>query len=158
MAAYAVCVQDGSILLARWVAPDGTRYWTLPGGGMEHGEDPHDTVVREVEEETGYTAEPVALLGVDSRRHTRQRRLRSPADHHSLRIVYEAQVTGGELRHETGGSTDRAAWHPLPAVPRLQRVPLVDVALRLWRERPAAGRMLTPPGAPPDSGGVPHRS
>jgi ADP-ribose pyrophosphatase YjhB (NUDIX family) len=144
VAAYAVCVRDGSMLLARWVARDGTRRWTLPGGGVEHGEDPYDTVVREAEEETGYTVEPVTLLGVDSVRRTYPRPLGAQADFHGLRIVYEGRVTGGELRHETGGSTDMAAWHPLRAVPRLQRVGLVDVGLRLWRERPAAGRVADP--------------
>jgi 8-oxo-dGTP pyrophosphatase MutT (NUDIX family) len=140
VAAYAVCVRDGRLLMARWVAGDGTRRWTLPGGGMEHGEDPYDTVVREAEEETGYTVEPVALLGLDSVRRTYPRRLGTHADFHGLRILYEARVTGGELRHETGGSTDRAAWHPLEAVPALPRVGLVDAGLRLWRERPPAGR------------------
>lgn len=140
VAAYAVCVRDGRLLLARWVARDGARRWTLPGGGMEHGEDPYDTVVREAEEETGYTVEPVRLLGLDSIRRTYPRPLGAQADFHGLRIVYEGQVTGGELRHETGGSTDMAAWHPLEAVSGLERVGLVDVGLRLWRERPAAGR------------------
>ncbi|CAM5344166.1 hypothetical protein SHIRM173S_12882 [Streptomyces hirsutus] len=41
----------------------------LPGGGMEHGEDPYDTVRREVEEETGYRIEVTGLLGVNSARH-----------------------------------------------------------------------------------------
>ncbi|MFF4757063.1 NUDIX hydrolase [Streptomyces sp. NPDC001292] len=139
VAAYAVCVRDGRLLLARWVAGDGTRRWTLPGGGMEHGEDPYDTVVREAEEETGYTVEPVALLGLDSVRRNYPRPLGAHADFHGLRILYEGRVTGGELRHETGGSTDRAAWHPLDAVPALPRVGLVDVGLRLWRDRPPTG-------------------
>lgn len=158
MAAYAVCVRDGRMLLARWVARDGTRRWTLPGGGMEHGEDPYDTVVREAEEETGYTVEPVALLGLDSLTRVYPRPLGTHADFHGLRIVYEGRVTGGELRHETGGSTDRAAWHPLDAVPGLQRVGLVDVGLRLWRERPAAGRVAPPDGtaAVPGTPGTTH--
>ncbi|MFF0787913.1 NUDIX hydrolase [Streptomyces spiralis] len=148
VAAYAVCVRDGRVLLARWVARDGARRWTLPGGGMEHGEDPYDTVVREAEEETGYTVEPVFLLGLDSIRRTYPRPLGTQADFHGLRIVYEGRVTGGELRHETGGSTDMAAWHPLEAVPGLERVGLVDVGLRLWRERPAAGRVTAAPRQP----------
>jgi 8-oxo-dGTP pyrophosphatase MutT (NUDIX family) len=142
VAAYAVCVRDGRLLMARWVAGDGTRRWTLPGGGVEHGEDPYDTVVREAEEETGYTVEPVALLGLDSVRRTYPRRLGTHADFHGLRILYEARVTGGELRHETNGSTDRAAWHPLEAVPALPRVGLVDAGLHLWRERPPTGKPL----------------
>jgi 8-oxo-dGTP pyrophosphatase MutT (NUDIX family) len=141
VAAYAVCVRDGRMLLARWVAGDGSRRWTLPGGGMDHGEDPYDTVIREAEEETGYAVELVALLGVDSMLRSHPRRLGPPGDFHALRIVYEARVTGGELRHETNGSTDMAAWHPLDEVPALDRVALVDVGLRLWRERPPVGRV-----------------
>ncbi len=140
MAAYAVCVRDGQVLLARWVAGDGTKRWTLPGGGMDHGEEPVDTVVREVEEETGYLAEPTALLGIDSIRRGWLRRLGTPGDFQGLRVIYEARITGGALRNETDGSTDLAAWHPLDAVPELARVGLVDIGLDLWRERPPVGR------------------
>ncbi|MFF7181509.1 NUDIX domain-containing protein [Streptomyces sp. NPDC008121] len=146
VAAYAVCVRDEEILLARWVAGDGTRRWTLPGGGMDHGEDPAHTVVREVEEETGYLAEPTALLGIDSIRRSWLRRLSAPGDFQGLRILYEVRLTGGSLRPETGGSTDLAAWHPLADVPGLARVGLVDIGLDLWRERPPVGRSrLTDP-------------
>ncbi|MYZ36242.1 MULTISPECIES: NUDIX hydrolase [unclassified Streptomyces] len=140
VAAYAVCVQSEQILLARWVARDGTKRWTLPGGGMDHGEDPIDTAVREVEEETGYAAEMTALLGVDSIRRRYPRKLGSFADFQGLRIIYEARITGGSLRPETGGSTDLAAWYPLDAVRELDRVELVDTGLGLWRERPELGR------------------
>jgi ADP-ribose pyrophosphatase YjhB (NUDIX family) len=141
VAAYAMVVRDGQVLLARWVDREGAKRWTLPGGGMDHGEDPYDTVIREVDEETGYAVEPTALLGVDSMTRQYPRRLGSGADFHGLRLVYEARVTGGELRPETDGSTDLAAWHPLDEVPDLERVGLVDVGLRLWRERPAAGHL-----------------
>jgi 8-oxo-dGTP diphosphatase len=142
VAAYAVCVRDGQILLARSPADDGTPEWVLPGGGMEHGEDPYDTVRRELMEETGYRIEVTGLLGIDSNRVRFPRAgLRRPAtDHHGVRIVYTGEIVGGELRNEVGGSTDMAAWQHLDAVPSLRRVPLVDTALRLWRERPAAGR------------------
>ncbi|MFI6944374.1 NUDIX hydrolase [Streptomyces sp. NPDC050418] len=143
VAAYAVCVRDGQLLLARWVAGDGSKRWTLPGGGMEHGEDPYDTVIREAEEETGYTVRPVTLLGVDSIRRRYPRKLGTFADFHGLRLVYEGEITGGTLRNETDGSTDMASWHPLDAVPRLPRVGLVDVGIGLWRERPAVGRVDT---------------
>ncbi|MQY32487.1 hypothetical protein SRB17_04360 [Streptomyces sp. RB17] len=148
VAAYAVCVRDGQLLLARSPGPDGTPEWVLPGGGMEHGEDPYDTVRREVTEETGYRIEVTGLLGVDSRRHLFTRRGLTPeTDHHALRLIYEGEVVGGELRYEMGGSTDFAAWQELSVVPDLNRVHLVDVALRLWRERPANGRLTaeTPP-------------
>ncbi|MFF7351551.1 NUDIX hydrolase [Streptomyces filipinensis] len=143
VAAYAVCVRDGRILLARSPGLDGgPPEWVLPGGGMEHGEDPYDTVRREVTEETGYRIEVTGLLGVDSRRHLFPRRgLRRPTRHHALRLLYEGEVTGGELRHEVDGTTDFAAWQDLSAVAGLTRVRLVDVALRLWQERPAHGHL-----------------
>jgi ADP-ribose pyrophosphatase YjhB (NUDIX family) len=142
VAAYAVCVRDGQLLLARSANDDGVLEWVLPGGGMEHGEDPYDTVRREVTEETGYRIEVTGLLGVHSHRVPLPRRgLRRATDHHGVRLVYEGRITGGELRPETGGSTDLAAWHDLDAVPDLRHIPLVDIALRLWRDRPAGGRL-----------------
>ncbi len=142
MAAYAICVRDGQLLLARSPAPGGGFEWVLPGGGMEHGEDPYDTVVREVEEETGYLVEPTGLLGIDSSRHAfPSGRLGRPVDHHGVRLVYEVRITGGDLRYEANGSTDMAAWHPLAEVTALTCVSMVDKGLSLWRERPAAGRI-----------------
>ncbi|WP_406860925.1 NUDIX hydrolase [Streptomyces sp. HUAS MG47] len=141
VASYAVCVHDEQILLARWVARDGARQWTLPGGGMDHGEDPLDTVVREVEEETGQLVEPVRLLGVDTIRRRWSRRFGADADWQGLRIVYECRLTGGTLRNEIGGSTDLAAWFPLAEVAGLDRGELVDTGLALWRERPVLGRL-----------------
>ncbi|MFJ6543470.1 NUDIX hydrolase [Streptomyces sp. NPDC091385] len=149
VAAYAVCVRDGQLLLARSPAPDGTPEWVLPGGGMEFGEDPYDTVRREVTEETGYRIEVTAFLGTDSLRLTLpgRRLLGRATDHHALRLVYAGRVIGGELRNEVNGSTDLAAWHDLTAVPALTRVPLIDAALRLWRERPPAGHLATGSGS-----------
>jgi 8-oxo-dGTP diphosphatase len=141
VAAYAICVRDRELLLARGRDDDGTPEWMLPGGGMDHGEDPYDTVVREVEEETGYVFEATGLLGVDSIRRQVPRRLGVTADHHALRLVYEGRIVGGELRSEVDGSTDLAAWHPLDAVSGLNRVGLVDIGLALWRQRPAVGRV-----------------
>ncbi|GGP38390.1 NUDIX hydrolase [Saccharothrix coeruleofusca] len=138
VAAYAVVIDDGRLLLSRWIGADRPR-WILPGGGLEHGEDPYDAVIREVFEETGYHVEvdrllgmqnvhgPVAIKGVDT-------------DYHRLRILYEARVVGGELTHEVGGSTDQAAWFPLDEVPALDRVESVDVGLELLRTRPLDGR------------------
>ena len=48
-----------------------------------------------------------------------------------IRVVFEATIVGGELRHEVDGSTDEARWIPLAEVPDLPRVELVDVGLGL---------------------------
>ncbi len=141
VAAYAVVVRNEQILLARSPADGGGHEWVLPGGGMEHGEDPYDTVRRELMEETGYRIDVTGLLGIDSSRRTFTHRGRRPEDHQGLRLVYEGLVTGGELRPETNGSTDLAAWHDLAAVPELRTVSMVDIGLELWLERPMTGRV-----------------
>jgi 8-oxo-dGTP diphosphatase len=144
VAAYAVCVRGGScILLSRWIAGPDRRLWSMPGGGVEHGEDPADAVVREVAEETGYQIKVDRLLGIDSRRwqFQDQDETGEPVDLHGIRIVYLASVTGGALRYETSGSTDMAAWTPRDEVTSLERVSLVDVALRLYDEQPLTGQL-----------------
>lgn len=128
VAAYAVICDERGMLLAHW-NEDGRTGWTLPGGGIEPGEAPVDAVVREVDEETGYAAVVDELLGIDSRVIAPERRLqRDRGPLHLLRVVYRAHITGGELRHETQGTTDMAAWFPLVEIDGLDRVGLVDVA------------------------------
>ena len=132
-AAYVVCLDGDRVLLARWTGPRGPE-WTLPGGGLNHGEDPRHAAIREVEEETGYTVALDRLLTVDSVHFPDARwEPDEPVDLQGIRIVYAGHVTGGELRHEIGGSTDMAGWFDLAEMGTLPRVRLVELGLAAAR-------------------------
>ncbi|WP_309615009.1 NUDIX domain-containing protein [Salinibacterium sp.] len=138
VAAYGVIVVDGSILLTHW--HEGRR-WSLSGGGVEEREQPVDAAIREIREETGFTAAVGGLLSADSiviPGPSRQGTSSEPL--HSFRIVYEAMVVSGELAHEIGGSSDEARWVALDDVGALPRVSLVDIALGAWHAKRSTPR------------------
>lgn len=138
--AYGVIVRDGEILLTHW-NENGRTGWTLPGGGLEDYESSEQAATREINEETGYDAEIVSLLGVDSLYLSPENRtFPSSRPLHALRIIFLARITGGTLTHEVGGSSDEARWVPLEQVAELPTVSLVPIAIdhllqRLARER-----------------------
>ena len=131
IAAYGWCEEGGAVLLVR-IAPGyvDAGMWTLPGGGIEFGEDPADAARREVEEETGIRVRLGELAGIRSEVlgpdvTTREDLL------HNVQVVFRAEVVDGELRDELGNSTDHAEWIPFD---RLDAIGLVDVVA--WaRER-----------------------
>jgi ADP-ribose pyrophosphatase YjhB (NUDIX family) len=136
VAAYALCVDNGRILLCR-IAPgywSGVGEWTLPGGGLDFGESPRDGAIRELAEETGLAGEIIGLADVLSW----SGRWLHPRDgvdeaYHGLQVVYRARIVGGELRNEVDGSTDRAEWFALEDAEALELVDLARQGLLLAR-------------------------
>jgi ADP-ribose pyrophosphatase YjhB (NUDIX family) len=141
LAAYAVCIEDGRVLLAHCAPPEGEANWSLPGGGVEHGEDPFDAVIREVAEETGCSAVVERLLGVDSRVIPAADRSPGLSKHQNVGIFYQVRITGGQLRPEPGGDVAESVWTPIPAVAHLRRSSLVDIGLALAQTIPATGHV-----------------
>ncbi len=137
VSAYALCVEDGRILLCR-IAPgywSGAGAWTLPGGGLAFGEPSRDGAIRELAEETGLAGEVIGLADVL----TWTGRWIHPRDgvdeaYHGVQIVYRVRITGGDLRDEVDGSTDHAEWFSLDEAGALPLVDLAREALRLAGE------------------------
>jgi 8-oxo-dGTP diphosphatase len=133
--AYALCVREGRVLLARMA--EGTRdagAWTLPGGGLEWGEDPSAGVLRELGEETGLAGTITGIAGVYSKTYLRsEERPRDAVQH--LGIVFTVDTHKGELRNEVGGTTDVCAWIPLAELESVTLVPLAQFGVGLIQNR-----------------------
>jgi 8-oxo-dGTP diphosphatase len=142
LAAYAMVVADGAILLTqlshRTGLPGG---WTLPGGGVDHGEDPKDTVVRETFEETGqHLTEPV-LLDVESDHFEGVSPRGVLEDFHAVRLLFRAVIAdpGEPIVHDVGGTTSDARWVPLAEATDLPLVPLAQHAVERLLAEAAEG-------------------
>ena len=120
VAAYALILRDDQILLTRLASRiSADEKWHLPGGGLDHGENPRDALVREIREETGLDAEVGDTAHVYSAHLPSMWRQGRRWDYQALRIVYDAWVPADAPAprvEEVDGSTVAAAWHPVADV------------------------------------------
>src|SRR3954470_13963009 len=119
IAAYGVAIDpDGRVLLVRASSRSGTPgVWSLPGGAVDHGEDPNHTVVRETAAETGLSGAVTGLRDVLAD-------LRAFAHRgvtiHTDRLIYSVSIRGGTLVDRVGHPTDLARWHMPSRAERLR--------------------------------------
>ncbi|GIF12356.1 NUDIX hydrolase [Actinoplanes teichomyceticus] len=130
IAAYAVATDDeGRVLLVRASAKSGTPgVWSLPGGAVDHGEDPNHTVVRETAAETGLSVAVTGLRDVLADMRSLPHR---GVTIHTDRLIYTVSVRGGTLIDRVGHPTDLARWHTLEEAERLRLRPFTAAALGL---------------------------
>ncbi|GIE86686.1 NUDIX hydrolase [Actinoplanes regularis] len=143
IAAYAVATDgEGRVLLVRASAKSGTPgVWSLPGGAVDHGEDPNHTVVRETAAETGLSVAVSGLRDVLADMRSLPHR---GVTIHTDRLIYSVSVRGGNLIDRVGHSTDLARWYTLEEAEQLKLRPFAAAALGLS----AASADLRPDSAP----------
>ncbi len=91
------------------------KWWVLPGGRVESGEDLKEALIREIQEETGLKVEPVSLVGIYTR---------NPKPY--IALVFNCKVLGGKL--QPGPEMSEFGYFSEKALPQpLHR----DLALRL---------------------------
>jgi 8-oxo-dGTP diphosphatase len=109
IAAYGVCrTAADEVLLVRHSPHSGTPgVWSLPGGAVDHGENPNDTVVRETAAETGLSVAVVRLRDVRADMRSLPHRA---VTIHTDRLIYDVSVRGGTLISRIGHPTDVARF------------------------------------------------
>ncbi|MBL7190879.1 NUDIX domain-containing protein [bacterium] len=100
---------SGGLLLVKRSVEPGVGLWCLPGGFMELGETPEETVVREVLEETGLHVKPGAIFDACSR----------IGGYHGdvVIIAYPAEVLDGELN--PGDDASDVEYFPIDQLPEI---------------------------------------
>src|SRR3954466_15000188 len=143
IAAYAVATDaERRVLLVRASSRSGTPgVWSLPGGAVDHGEDPNHTVVRETAAETGLSVAVTGLRAVVADMRSMPHR---GVTIHTDRLIYSVSIRGGTLVDRVGHPTDLARWHTPAEAAKLKLRQFTAAALGLS----AANADLRPEEAP----------
>jgi len=123
VAAYGLVVRDapeGEIVLLTRISARGhlPGAWTLPGGGVDHGESPREALEREMVEECGVECTVGALLDVHDAHFSGTAPTGRHEDFHAVHLVFETGIAADARPHvvEVDGTTDRVAWVPVADV------------------------------------------
>lgn len=118
VAVGAVALHDGCLLLVRRGHGPAAGSWSLPGGRVEAGETLHETVVREVAEETGFEVAVAGFLGWVETLPTQQQ----PSPHFVI-LDFAVDVLHAEVAPRPGDDATEAVWAPLGTLAERRLVP-----------------------------------
>jgi ADP-ribose pyrophosphatase YjhB (NUDIX family) len=102
--------RDDRVLLVRERA-DGK--WTVPGGWADVNDSPSAAVLKEIEQESGFTARILKLAAVDDR----NKHNTPPSLFQSWKVFFICEIAGGEAR--TSYETTAVDFFPLDGLPEL---------------------------------------
>lgn len=110
-------VKDDKLLLVRRASRRGRGNWQIPGGFVEQDETMEQAVVREVQEESGVTAEVVGVLGIRNRY--------DPDSDNSTYVILALRPVEGEPTPDER-EVDMAGYFSLDEIDALEQVPPIN--------------------------------
>ena len=141
----AIIIRDGKLLCTVNAAPrEGfEEFYMLPGGGQEWGENRHEGLIRECQEEIGCTVEPNEIACLRSYIGAHHEFARFDSEFHQEETFWFASLAEGDEPSWNPATGDHwqtgIRWIP---VTELGEYPFYPQALAMWLNLPADQRPL----------------
>lgn len=120
-------VQEGKLLLVQRIMKPEIGKWSIPAGYLDYGEDPKETAVREVLEETNLEVEITGLVDVY---YNPDAITQGGA---SIFILYNAKLNGGTLK--AGDDAKAAQFFGPEELPELAFTSTLTVVQTIWQQK-----------------------
>ncbi len=133
-----ILFQDERVLLVRRGREPARGQWSIPGGAVDTGETLRQAVVREMMEETGIQAEPVAPVKILDRIF---RDDRGRVAYHYVLVDFLCRFLGGELR--AGSDALEARFIPVGDLVSMDIIPVTRAVIyeaAQFQKKPQARR------------------
>ena len=130
---YGVIVKDDQVLLVKKSRGAYTLKYDLPGGSIEHGEKPVETLKREIMEEVGLKVKKCRIMDANSVVVDWDNPYINEREHmHHIGIIYDVEIEDGDIKTDADGLDSLGAvWYPLNSIKKEDMSPLAYEALKL---------------------------
>lgn len=128
--AYGIMIKDNKIALVRKARGGYKGKLDLPGGGIEHTEQPFETLKREIREEAGIGITNYKLLDVVATNIKWEMEPDLWEDLHHIGILYTVETNESSLKSDADGlDSDGANWYNLNELNKTELSPFTIMAL-----------------------------
>lgn len=127
--AYGVIIEDNKIVLIKKARGGYIGKLDLPGGGIEHTENPIEALNRELMEEAGVIVEEQNLLDVFTNNIVWDETNEITEDLHHFGIIYEVKVIGNLKQEPDGIDSLGANWYDINTLNSNEVTPFVKMSL-----------------------------
>ena len=120
---YGLIIKDNKVALIKKAVGGYKGLLDLPGGGIEHGEEPEEALIRELKEEAGVDVTSYELLTVTSKR-LKWHDDNFNEDLHQIGILYKVELKDYKLREDGDGlDSDGCSYYEIDKLSKKKITP-----------------------------------
>lgn len=131
---YGILIKNNKILLIKKARGPHKGKWDLPGGSIEFGEEPYETLKREFYEETGITELNGRIRIAKSYTIVYPYKENQLEELHHIGIIYDVEVTSNDFELKIHGDEQDslgASWIALEEINEIEVTPFVGEYLKV---------------------------